>query len=256
MIKDDHYIPPPDTQSHGGGSIGQPQYDSAGHQIGIQTGQNQDDPYGDQPGQYDPYGMNGANGAGGGGSGGGVPLGGSGAKAGAAYGGAGATGTTAAGGATTPWYSTVGKFFAPGATTGGGAALSTAAQVLPWLQFAASYIESQKSGTFKEIPMSPEQKSMFEWAMHYIQTTPDNRATIDQMLKYDLGHPATLDMAALRAGKTGYTPSSHMPGVDLTAMIRNNAAGMSNPGAAPAPSASGYGGGDSIADTIRNIQSP
>lgn len=208
-----------------------------------------------------------------GGSGGGIPgLGGSGAPPATA---APATGgvaspadwagwtstggtTTGVGGAvtpaaSTPWYSSVGKFFAG---TGAGGAGSTAASVLPWIQFAASYLESQKSGTFKQIPMSPEQKTMFDWAMHYIQTTPDNRAAIDSMLKFDLGHPSTIDVAALKDGKVGYTPQGHMPGVDLATMIRNQ--NGAPPTAAPPPSAPGgyVDGQQGLADLIRNVQSP
>ncbi len=187
-----------------------------------------------------------------------TPYGGSGGSAIAppgGGGGGGATGATtgkAAAGYTTGQYGG-GLIPATGtaATTSG--VLSTAAQVLPWVKFAASYLESQKSGKFVQPPMSPEQKAMFDWSLDYLKGFPDNRSAIDAILKFDLGHPSTINMEALKAGKVGYTPQGHMPGVDLASVIRNQAG--SN-GSAPPPT-SGYNGGQQgIADIIRGIQSP
>lgn len=131
--------------------------------------------------------------------------------------------------------------------------------ILPWLQFAASYQESKKSGTFVQPPMSPEQKQMFDWAMHYLETTPDNRQTINSILGYDLAHPATIDMAALKAGNVGYTPQGHMPGTDLAAMLRNTSSGAPYTPATGSPP-TGLGGGSGPTgvpgDAFGNISSP
>lgn len=133
------------------------------------------------------------------------------------------------------------------ATTG----MSAWDQILPWIQFAASYQESKKSGTFVQPPMSPQQQQMFDWALHYIQATPDNRQTINAALGYDLAHPATLDMNALREGKTGYTPAAHMPGVDLAALLRNGSTGASpsSPAAPSVPPSSTAGNGSGSGPT-------
>lgn len=222
------------VSNSGSGSPSYQTYDSHGNPIGIQTGPNNNPSSG--------WGSQGTSQGGGGGGGGGLPLGGSGSAPATGYtslpqGGGLITGTGAA-------------------TATGSGVLSTASQVLPWLQFAASIYESQRSGRFVQPPMSPEQKTMFDWAMHYIQTTPDNRATINSILGYDLGHPASIDMEALRAGKVGYTPAGHMPGTDLAAMIRNNAGAVGGTTTAMPPPTTGNFGGGQLADTLRNIQSP
>jgi hypothetical protein len=169
-----------------------------------------------------------------------------------------ATGGVGASGVATGAYAP-GSAAAAGAASGGtgaaaGGVLSTAAQVLPWIQFAASMYEAQKSGKFVQPPMSPEQKQMFDFAMHYIQTTPDNRQTINNMLQFDLAHGASLDIDALKAGKTGYAPAQHMPGADLATMIRNQAG--ASPTDLPQAATARPGGSPGIADTIRGIQSP
>lgn len=116
---------------------------------------------------------------------------------------------------------------------------SSFSDLLPWLQFALKVQESQKSGTFKMPPMSPQQQQMFNWAMTTLQGTPSSSAMMLPILGYDLSHPATIDMNALRAGKVGYTPTQHMPGLDLSKIIQGVGSGAGSGGGTPSGPAAG-----------------
>lgn len=95
-----------------------------------------------------------------------------------------------------------------------GAKVATAASktsaILPWLQFAYAVMEGQKSGNFIMPPMTPEQRQMFDYATSILKGTPQQASYAFPILGYDLGHPATLDMAALKRGDVGFTPAGHM----------------------------------------------
>lgn len=117
----------------------------------------------------------------------------------------------------------------------------TAAAVLPWLQFVAAVIEGNKNGKFVMPPMTPEQKKMFDYAMSVLQGTPKQSDYMFPILGYDLGHPATLDMDALKRGDIGFHPAGHMSNDELAKILNGGTAAP--PPAPPAPP--GIGGKDS-----------
>lgn len=103
-----------------------------------------------------------------------------------------------------------------------GSALATAKTAattyLPWLQFAYAVLEGQKKGSFVMPPMTPEQKQMFDFAVNLLQGT-HKQSDYAPILGYDLAHPATLDMAALKQGNVGFNPAQHMSGEQLAKIL-------------------------------------
>lgn len=199
MLKDDHYIPPPDTQSHGGGSSQGQQYDSNGYPIGIQTSPygNGNDPNNDPLNGYysqDPYSngnFGGGGNAGGGGGGGGVPLG----------------GTKAATGLAT--------------TAGTTAAATYAGMTIPqWLQTALGVYGAYRSsqpGRFQQIPEDPSQTAARQKLLGFVDNSP-TRDMLGNLISQRLGAAHGFQ---LPPGANGYnpTPAGNAGGYDLSKIL-------------------------------------
>lgn len=130
--------------------------------------------------------------------------------------------------------------------------------LLDWLAFGLKVQQSQQGGQFKLPPMSPEQQQMFQWAMGILQGTPSSSAMALPILGYDLAHPGTIDMNALKAGKVGYTPAQHMSPSDLAAVLKQATGGLPNTNTQSTPSGDGTGSGPTgvPGDPFGHITSP
>jgi len=90
--------------------------------------------------------------------------------------------------------------------------------ILDWAKFIMQVRESQRHGNFVMPPLTPEQKAMWDRVNRMLDNTPSQTA-YTPILAYDLGHPATLDINALKRGDVGFTPGQHMSYEDLSKII-------------------------------------
>lgn len=117
----------------------------------------------------------------------------------------------------------------------GGGWMGTAGKVLPWLQFANNLYQSQRKGKYQPVPLTPEQRDLYNWSRNKVNALPDvNKALYPTAINNAMSSPS-LDMDALRAGKPGaYTAPQRMP-FDQSTLA--SVLGGTIPGASAAPAA-------------------
>ncbi len=133
--------------------------------------------------------------------------------------------------ATTP-AATAPAAAAPAAGGGLAGGLATAGKALPWLQWAYGVWQGQQKGRYQNVPQSPQQAELYNWARGKVDALPDvNKALYPTAISKATASPS-LDMDALRAGKPGaYTPPKQMPEGQLASIL--GGAPSSTPGGAP-----------------------
>lgn len=127
--------------------------------------------------------------------------------------------------------------------------------VLDWLTFALKIKEARSSGHFVMPPLTPQQQAMFDRVNRMLDTTPPTTA-FWPILGYDLSHPSTIDIAALKRGEVGFTPAQHMSPEDLAKVLANAKPTGGAPNTTTSPGATGAPTNGAPGDPFGHMTAP
>lgn len=101
-----------------------------------------------------------------------------------------------------------------------------------WVKLLALLEQSQNSKTkFKNVPMSPEQKQLYDYAFDRIKALPNTTAALAPYATSRALTSNPLDIAALKRGEVGYTPTGTMdrPPANLAGILGGGTGSGSTP---------------------------
>jgi hypothetical protein len=103
-------------------------------------------------------------------------------------------------------------------TYGGGTAAD-------WATFLTGLYNAHKKGSFKQVPMSPQQTGIFNWAYGNLQNTPNSSQALYPIAAHYVSNPSSIDVAALKRGDVGYHPGAPLSASDLAGVINPKPSG-------------------------------
>jgi hypothetical protein len=114
-----------------------------------------------------------------------------------------------------------------------------------WATFLVGLYNSQKKGKFQNVPMSPDQKQLFDWSYGNLKNTPNSSDVLFPVASHYVTNPSSIDVGALKAGNIGYKPGAPFDASKLTGAISTPP-----PSSTPAPQLPQGGGGDPAAGAV------
>lgn len=137
--------------------------------------------------------------------------------------------------------------------TGGTSSSSGSMDTLAWIKFINDVAQSRKQGSFQNVPMSPEQKQLYDFSFDRIKNLPDPTKDLYPLaMQHATTNPQPFDIDAAKAGKVAYrspTFSAHGLAGVLTGKTPADqfparvAAGQASPDGFGAPKGGGVANG-------------
>ena len=128
------------------------------------------------------------------------------------------------------------SFGAGGGGFGGSGGGTVAGATIPqWLQAINTLIASGHKGQFVQVPQTPEQKALYDWAVQRLTSMPDNTANLYGYAASRAFASPKFDINAAMRGQPAYTPSQPLTPQQIATLIAGYG-GTYNPGGKPSNS--------------------
>jgi hypothetical protein len=101
----------------------------------------------------------------------------------------------------------------------GGTKDTSAGDWAQWLSFINQVANSRKKPSWQQAPWAPGQQELFNYALNRVKGLPDMSGAMGKYAMTRATENNPIDVAAMRAGKVGYTPTGGANKADLPSMI-------------------------------------